>query len=69
MTLNSAVENKVICAIIPINEYLQKDPKSRGNYSTILTPNQVFDILLSHFNTQDWPTALKAGVPKRRGYV
>lgn len=66
-TLTSAKEHGIQTARLPIDEYMRKAPS--GTYSKILTVNQVFDILLTLYNTNDWKKALTAGVPPRTGFV
>ena len=68
MTLESARQNGVKAARLPIKEFLERDPDANGRHSVILTPNQVLEILLKHYETQDWTVALKAAVPKRFGF-
>ncbi|ELU10338.1 hypothetical protein CAPTEDRAFT_158169 [Capitella teleta] len=67
-TKNRAAEKGLKTAKLPIEKYMRKSG-SIGNFSKVLTVNQVFDILLVFYNTQDWRKALEAGVPKRSGYV
>ena len=69
MTLDSAISNGVKSVRLPIREYLERDENSKkGSYNVILTPNQVLEILLKHFETNDWTKALKSAVPKRFGF-
>ena len=61
ISLNSAKLNGVKSVRLPIQEYLKRDEYFRrnGNLNIILTPNQVLEILLKHFETKNWENALK----------
>ncbi|XP_070580696.1 tRNA methyltransferase 10 homolog B-like [Ptychodera flava] len=67
VTLKNAEKFDVKTAQLPIDKYMEK-VEGKFNYSKILTINQVFDILLTFYNTGDWKKALVAGVPRRKGY-
>jgi hypothetical protein len=47
-------------------EYLSRDNKSL-NVNYILSPNQVFDILINFNISKNWPKALQTGVPAKWG--
>jgi hypothetical protein len=51
---------------LPVKEYLAQ---INASYSSILTVNQVFDILLKYKETRDWPASLLFGIPRRKGFV
>lgn len=60
---------------LPIDKYMSRKSLPDGeknfrifNYSKILAINQVFDILANYYISEDWPSALDCGVPKRKGY-
>uniref|UniRef100_UPI00358FEF17 tRNA methyltransferase 10 homolog B isoform X2 n=1 Tax=Myxine glutinosa TaxID=7769 RepID=UPI00358FEF17 len=70
VTYQKAREQNVSTARLPILEYMVKNPQATNNHhSTILSINQVFDILLTYRSTADWRLALQSGVPPRKGYV
>lgn len=69
VTLQKAQEHSVKTARLPIQEYMVKCQNGKNYHSEILTINQVFDILSTYFETQNWPEALKKGVSSRKGYV
>ena len=50
-------------------ERSSRDVKCGTNFNPVLTVNQVFDILTSVFRDGDWPKALAASVPRRKGFV
>ena len=56
---------------LPITEHMDRVDSSlkTGNYNTILTINQVFEILLTFTEAGDWKLALSRGVPQRKGFV
>ena len=66
--LNQAVEKRVQVRRLPISENLERNLKAK-NFSEILTPNQVFDILINFNTTRNWKTALKLGVPQKKGFL
>jgi len=68
MMKNQALEKGVEFRRLPIAENLERDPAAR-QCSEILAPNQVFEILLSFNATGDWKSALKSGVPQRKGFL
>ncbi|XP_037020010.2 tRNA methyltransferase 10 homolog B isoform X2 [Artibeus jamaicensis] len=69
VTFQKAQEHSVKTARLPIQEYMVRRQNGKNYHSEILTINQVFDILSTYFETQNWPEALKRGVSSRRGYV
>ncbi|MXQ89502.1 hypothetical protein E5288_WYG000930 [Bos mutus] len=69
VTFQKAQEHSVKTARLPIQEYMVKCQNGKNYHSEILTINQVFDILSTYFETQNWPEALKKGVSSRKGYV
>nr|XP_014353549.1 PREDICTED: tRNA methyltransferase 10 homolog B [Latimeria chalumnae] len=70
LTFQQARANRLQTARLPIQEYMVKTKGSTKNYhSQILSINQVFDVLLTYYETGSWPEALKAGIPSGKGYV
>ncbi|XP_036891664.1 tRNA methyltransferase 10 homolog B isoform X2 [Sturnira hondurensis] len=69
VTFQKAREHSVKTARLPIQEYMVRRQNGKNYHSEILTINQVFDILSTYFETQNWPEALKKGVSSRKGYV
>ncbi|XP_058997309.1 tRNA methyltransferase 10 homolog B isoform X2 [Mustela lutreola] len=69
VTFQKAREHSVKTARLPIQEYMVRHQNGKNYHSEILTINQVFDILSTYFETQNWPEALKKGVSSRKGYV
>ncbi|XP_036117208.1 tRNA methyltransferase 10 homolog B isoform X2 [Molossus molossus] len=69
VTFQKAREHSVRTARLPIQEYMARSQNGKNYYSEILAINQVFDILSTYFETQNWPEALKKGVSSRKGYV
>ena len=57
LTLEVAEKYKLKSVRLPIKEYLERNPESRGSGCTILSSNQVFEILLAQF---------KASFPKKK---
>ncbi|XP_076065717.1 tRNA methyltransferase 10 homolog B-like [Oratosquilla oratoria] len=53
-------------ARLPIKEILVKGDS--GTFNTILTINQVFDILMTYLDFQDWRLAMLKHVPVRKGF-
>ncbi|GFY67567.1 tRNA methyltransferase 10 homolog B, partial [Trichonephila inaurata madagascariensis] len=66
LSLNHAKNFNIRSARLPIPEYLA--PYSSNPGATVLTVNQVFDILLKYYETKDWTEALGSHVPLRKGY-
>ncbi|XP_032716515.1 tRNA methyltransferase 10 homolog B isoform X1 [Lontra canadensis] len=69
VTFQKAREHSVKTARLPIQEYMVRHQNGKNYHSEILAINQVFDILSTYFETQNWPEALKKGVSSRKGYV
>ncbi|XP_028378589.2 tRNA methyltransferase 10 homolog B isoform X2 [Phyllostomus discolor] len=69
VTFQKAREHSVKTARLPIQEYMVRRQNGKNYHSEILTINQVFDVLSTYFETQNWPEALKKGVSSRKGYV
>lgn len=69
VTFQKAQEHSVKTARLPIQEYMVKNQNEKNYHSEILAINQVFDILSTYSETQNWPEALKKGVSSRKGYV
>ncbi|XP_072698103.1 tRNA methyltransferase 10 homolog B isoform X3 [Canis lupus baileyi] len=69
VTFQKAQEHSVKTARLPIQEYMVRCQNGKNYHSEILAINQVFDILSTYFETQNWPEALKKGVSSRKGYV
>ncbi|KAM5328243.1 tRNA methyltransferase 10 homolog B [Glossophaga mutica] len=69
VTFQKAREYSVKTARLPIQEYMVRRQNGKNYHSEILTINQVFDVLSTYFETQNWPEALKKGVSSRKGYV
>lgn len=83
VSLDYARQQGLSTACLPINRYMRRrrQPAAEnvndggggvaGNTATfkqILTINQVFEILLTLYETGDWRRALKRGVPARTGF-
>ncbi|GFT24953.1 hypothetical protein NPIL_474111 [Nephila pilipes] len=66
LSLNHAKNFNIKTARLPIQEYLV--PYSSNPGTTVLTVNQVFDILLKYYETKDWTESLSSNVPLRKGY-
>ncbi|XP_032274148.1 tRNA methyltransferase 10 homolog B isoform X2 [Phoca vitulina] len=69
VTFQKAREHSVNTARLPIQEYMVRCQNEKNYHSEILAINQVFDILSTYFETQNWPEALKKGVSSRKGYI
>ncbi|XP_004423277.1 PREDICTED: tRNA methyltransferase 10 homolog B isoform X1 [Ceratotherium simum simum] len=69
VTFQKAQEHSVKTARLPIQEYMVRCQNGKNYHSEILAINQVFDILSTYLETQNWPEALKKGVSSRKGYV
>uniref|UniRef100_A0A7N4Q0H0 tRNA methyltransferase 10 homolog B n=2 Tax=Sarcophilus harrisii TaxID=9305 RepID=A0A7N4Q0H0_SARHA len=69
LTYQKAQENSIQTARLPIQEYMVKNANAKNYHSEILAINQVFDILSTYVETQNWPEALKTGVSLGKGYV
>ncbi|XP_007456074.1 PREDICTED: tRNA methyltransferase 10 homolog B isoform X3 [Lipotes vexillifer] len=69
VTFQKAQEHSVKTARLPIQEYMVRRQNGKNYHSEILAINQVFDILSTYFETQNWPEALKKGVSSRKGYI
>uniref|UniRef100_UPI0016599CBA tRNA methyltransferase 10 homolog B-like n=1 Tax=Halichoerus grypus TaxID=9711 RepID=UPI0016599CBA len=69
VTFQKAREHSVNTAHLPIQEHMVRCQNEKNYHSEILAINQVFDILSTYFETQNWPEALKKGVSSRKGYV
>lgn len=69
LTYDEAKRQGVRSARLPIKENLERNPESRGSLCTILSSNQVFEILLAQYELKDWEAALKRAVPPRKGFV
>ncbi|XP_027472697.1 tRNA methyltransferase 10 homolog B isoform X2 [Zalophus californianus] len=69
VTFQKAREHSVNTARLPIQKYMVRCQNEKNYHSEILAINQVFDILSTYFETQNWPEALKKGVSSRKGYV
>lgn len=69
VTFQKAQEHSVKTARLPIQEYMVRRQNGKNYHSEILAINQVFDILSTYFETQNWAEALKKGVSSRKGYV
>ena len=57
---------------LPIEKHMARREQTLTatyNYNKILSINQVFDILADYFAERDWPRALEANLPKRKGFV
>ncbi|XP_034520027.1 tRNA methyltransferase 10 homolog B isoform X5 [Ailuropoda melanoleuca] len=69
VTFQKAREHSVKTARLPIQEYMVRCQNGKNYHSEILAINQVFDILATYFETQNWPESLKKGVSSRKGYI
>jgi len=55
-------------AKLPIDEYMQRSSNGTS-FKKVLSINQVFAILLSFCECEDWRVALPVGLPPRQGYL
>ncbi|XP_053910157.1 tRNA methyltransferase 10 homolog B [Cuculus canorus] len=69
LTLQRAQEQSLQTARLPIREYMVKAVNTKNYHSETLAINQVFEVLLTYYETRSWPAALKAGVSSGKGYV
>ncbi|NXJ85557.1 TM10B methyltransferase, partial [Trogon melanurus] len=69
LTLQRAQEQSLQTARLPIREYMVKTANTKNYHSETLAINQVFEVLSTYYETQSWPTALKAGVSSGKGYM
>ncbi|XP_077444349.1 tRNA methyltransferase 10 homolog B isoform X2 [Stigmatopora argus] len=69
LSLRRAQELGVHAARLPIDEHMRKTPNDKNFHSKILAVNQVFDILLTVFQTGSWTKALGDCFPRAKGYV
>ncbi|KAF7241151.1 hypothetical protein EYD10_12243 [Varanus komodoensis] len=69
LTFQIAREKQVQTARLPIQEYMVKNVNAKNYHSTTLAINQVFDALLTFYETKSWEEALKAAVSPGKGYV
>nr|XP_056704918.1 tRNA methyltransferase 10 homolog B [Euleptes europaea] len=69
MTFQSAQEQHLQMARLPIQEYMVKKVNAKNYYSTTLAINQVFDALSTYYETKSWAEALKVAVSPGKGYV
>jgi Trm5-related predicted tRNA methylase len=67
LSYNFTKSKSLVSAKLPIQEYFTRG--DQGTYKTVLTVNQVFDIILKWYQTKDWTIALEAGLPKRSGFI
>ncbi|CAL4112415.1 unnamed protein product [Meganyctiphanes norvegica] len=68
-SLTYATNVSIKTARLPIKEFLEKSNNDSHTFSTVLSVNQVFDILLSFLQCKDWKQALQKHVPQRKGFV
>jgi len=72
LTLVKSIGWNFTTARLPIQEFMERssrDVKCGTSFNPVLTVNQVFDILTNVFRDGDWPKALAASVPRRKGFV
>ncbi|XP_074850100.1 tRNA methyltransferase 10 homolog B isoform X2 [Carettochelys insculpta] len=69
LSWREARERSVQTARLPIAEHMVKSANTKNYHSETLAINQVFDVLVTYYETRSWPEALKAGVPPGKGYV
>nr|XP_061810836.1 tRNA methyltransferase 10 homolog B-like [Nerophis lumbriciformis] len=69
LSLSRAKELGVRVARLPIDEHMRKTPNDKNFHSKILAINQVFDIMLTVFDTGSWTKALDEYFPRAKGYV
>ncbi|CAG5094515.1 Oidioi.mRNA.OKI2018_I69.XSR.g13629.t1.cds [Oikopleura dioica] len=71
-SLNDALSHQLVCKRLPIEEHLERADSHAKNRqrakNTILSPNQVFDILSLYNETSDWKKALITHVPLKKGF-
>ncbi|XP_004079902.1 tRNA methyltransferase 10 homolog B [Oryzias latipes] len=69
LSLSKASDLSVRTARLPIDEYMIKKDNVKNFHSKILAINQVFDILLTFFESGSWTKSLQAWFPAGKGYV
>jgi len=67
VTLNFSNQSCIQTYKLPIPLYMER--KSEGSFKQILTINQIFEILLKFYETEDWREALAVGVPAKTGFT
>jgi len=67
VSLNFTQRANIASYKLPIPIYMERSKE--GSFKQILTINQIFEILLKYYETNDWRTALGVGVPKKTGFV
>ena len=68
VSLEYAVEQGLRTARLPISKYMRRKNGGAATFKQILTINQIFEILLTLYETEDWKAALGRGVPARTGF-
>jgi tRNA (guanine9-N1)-methyltransferase len=70
VSLTYAEQQGLRTARLPISRYMRRrSGESGATFKQILTINQIFEILLTLYETEDWKAALIKGVPPRTGFV
>jgi hypothetical protein len=73
VSLSYAEQHGLRTARLPISRYMRRrtgcDSGGGATFKQILTINQIFEILLTLYETEDWKVALAKGVPPRTGFV
>jgi len=74
ITFDKSVIHNIATARLPVPEFMAKSGvKSKNsdatNYNAVLSINQVFDILVSVFNGEEWSKAFEKHIPFRKGFV
>ncbi|CAL8472134.1 g11676 [Coccomyxa elongata] len=59
---NKAMSQGISTARLPIDGYLQLN----SSFSTVMTVNQVFSILVNYLDHKDWRLALNTAIPQRK---
>ena len=67
VSLNRAAGIGCLTGRLPIKENMTRI--TPHGYNTILTLNQVYEILMRFHETKSWDVALKNSVPQRKGFV
>jgi len=67
-SLKFSENHKISSARLPIDEFFVPQ-QGKGTLKKILTVNQVFDIVLEWYRTEDWIKAISIVLPERTGFL
>jgi len=67
VTASFTQSKSIPSARLPIQEYFERG--EQGTYKTVLTVNQIVDIILKWYETKDWIKAIQVGLPQRTGFI